>query len=158
MLIAVGVSSAAGFSRILRPDAPSLSVRVHQDPSPRRSHHCPIMTCVDVLRAVVQGLAFVVEVAALAALAVWGWGTAGSTPVQVVLAVLAPVALAIVWGALLAPRARRRLQGPALVLAKLVALCGSGTLLATAGHPAAGLALVVVAAVDVLAAAALGVA
>ncbi|HEU4675435.1 MAG TPA: YrdB family protein [Motilibacteraceae bacterium] len=111
----------------------------------------------DVLRAVVQGLAFIVELAALAALAVWGWRTGGSAPVKVVLAVLAPAALAGVWGAFLAPRSRRRLTGSPLVLAKLVALCGSGGLLAAAGHPVAGFALMIVAAVDVLAAAALGV-
>jgi hypothetical protein len=115
------------------------------------------MTLVDVLRAVVQVLAFVVELAALAALAVWGWSTGGSTPVKVVLALLAPVTLAVVWGAFLAPRSRRRLAGGPLVLAKLVALCGSGALLVAAGHPVAGVVLVVVAAADVLAAAALGV-
>lgn len=116
------------------------------------------MTRLDALRAVVQGLAFVVELAALAALAVWRWSTGGSTAVRVALAVLSPALLAVVWGAFLAPRARRRLTGPPLVLAKLVALGGSGALLVAAGHPVAGLALVVVAAVDVLAAATFGVA
>ncbi|MGN6332845.1 MAG: YrdB family protein [Motilibacteraceae bacterium] len=111
----------------------------------------------DALRPVVQGLAFVVELAALAALAVWGWSTDGPTAVRLLLAVIAPAVLAVLWGAFLAPRSRRRLTGPPLVLAKLVALCGSGALLATAGHPVAGVALAVVAAVDVLAAAALGV-
>lgn len=115
------------------------------------------MTLVVVLRAVVQGLAFVVELAALVALAAWGWSTGGSMPVRVALAVVAPVVLAVGWGVFLAPRAQRRLQGAPLVLAKLVALCGSGGLLAAAGHPATGLVLALVAAVDVLAAAALGV-
>lgn len=115
------------------------------------------MTSVDALRAVVQGLAFLVELAALAALAVWGWSAGGATAAQVVLAVVAPAALAVVWGAFLAPRSRRRLTGPPLVLAKLVALCGSGALLAAAGHPVAGAALAAAAALDVLAAAALGV-
>ena len=112
---------------------------------------------VDHLRAPVQGLAFVVELAALAALAVWGWRTGTSTATQVVLAVAAPVVLAVVWGVFLAPRARRRLTGAPLVLAKLVALCGSGVLLAAAGAVWAGVLLAVVAGLDVVAAAALGV-
>lgn len=116
-----------------------------------------MLTGVTAVRALVQGLAFVLELAALAALAVWGWRTGGTTAARLALAVATPVLLAVLWGAFLAPRARRRLDGAPLVLAKLVVLCGSGALLAAAGHGTAGAALAVVAAADVLAAAALRV-
>jgi hypothetical protein len=79
-------------------------------------------------------VAFLAELAALAALAVWGWSTGASTGTKLLLAVGAPVAAAVLWGIFAAPRAPVRV--PALtVLVKLVVF-GAGTLaLLATGHP-----------------------
>jgi len=50
-------------------------------------------------------LAFVLEMAALAALAVWGAGAGATTPTRVALAAGAPLAAAVLWGLFAAPRA-----------------------------------------------------
>ncbi|MFQ6325618.1 YrdB family protein [Nocardia sp. CWNU-33] len=50
-------------------------------------------------------LAFVMELAALAALALWGWKTATAIPVKLVLAVGAPLLAAVAWGLFAAPNA-----------------------------------------------------
>src|SRR4051812_50097810 len=88
-------------------------------------------------------VAFVSELAALAALAVWGWSASGSTPVRIVLAVGMPLVAAVLWGLFAAPNATR--GGPALTLAVKVAVFGAGSLgLLVTGHP--WLALVLAAA------------
>jgi hypothetical protein len=45
-----------------------------------------------------EGLAFLLEVAALAVLAVWGWQRAETLAVRLLLAVAAPAAAAVLWG------------------------------------------------------------
>jgi Protein of unknown function (DUF2568) len=53
-------------------------------------------------------LKFLLELAALAAVGLWGASTADG-PVAVLLAVGLPVVVAVLWGTFAAPRARRRL-------------------------------------------------
>ena len=79
-------------------------------------------------------VAFLAELAALAALAVWGWSTGASTGSKLLLAIGAPAAAAVLWGVFAAPRAPVRV--PALtVLVKLVVF-GAGVLaLLATGHP-----------------------
>lgn len=60
------------------------------------------------LKAINLGVKFLLELAALAALAWWG-GTVGHGVVSVVVAIAAPVLAAILWGRWAAPRAERRL-------------------------------------------------
>lgn len=50
-------------------------------------------------------LAFVMELVALAALALWGWKIADATPVKLLLAVAAPLLAALAWGLYAAPNA-----------------------------------------------------
>ncbi|MEV6428461.1 YrdB family protein [Nocardia sp. NPDC051463] len=50
-------------------------------------------------------LAFVMELAALAALALWGWKTGNVIAVKLVLAVGAPVLAALAWGLFASPNA-----------------------------------------------------
>ena len=57
-----------------------------------------------VARAVNDSVRFCLELAALAGLAVWGWKT-GPDGVNVVLAIAAPLAAAVLWGAFVAPKA-----------------------------------------------------
>ena len=56
------------------------------------------------------GVRFLLELAALAALAYWGSQT-GPLAVSVVLAIAAPLAGAVVWGIFAAPKSRHRLRG-----------------------------------------------
>jgi hypothetical protein len=73
-----------------------------------------------------EGLAFLLEVAALAALAWWGVTVGTSTAVSVLLGIGAPLAAAVVWGLFAAPRARIRLPMAGVIAVKaLVFGCAS---------------------------------
>jgi exosortase/archaeosortase len=79
-------------------------------------------------------VAFLAEVAALAALAAWGWAAGGSTATRVLLAVAAPAVAAVLWGLFAAPRAP--VQRPALTLLVKIAVFGAAVLaLVALGHP-----------------------
>ena len=52
-----------------------------------------------------DGLAFLLELTALAALARWGWQSANTQPARLALAVAAPLAAAVLWGLFAAPKA-----------------------------------------------------
>ena len=90
-------------------------------------------------------LRFALELAALAALALWGAQATSSAAANVALAVVAPAAAAGIWAVWSAPRARRRLHGRALVALELAILVSSGIALAEAGHVLLACALVAIA-------------
>jgi len=79
-------------------------------------------------------VAFLAEVAALVALATWGWSAGGSTGTKLVLAVALPLAAAVLWGVFAAPRAPVRLPAVA-VLVKVVVFGGAVLALVATGHP-----------------------
>jgi uncharacterized protein DUF2568 len=90
---------------------------------------------IDSLRPVVLGVRFASELALLAVLAIVGAGAGLGTAADVALAVLAPVAAAVIWGIGIAPRARRRWPDPwrlgveiVLFLAAAAALAAEGDL------------------------------
>ena len=89
-------------------------------------------------------VAFVSELAALAALAVWGWSTSGSTPVRIVLAVGTPLVAAVLWGVFAAPHAPVRVAALAL-LVKIVVFGAAVLALLATGHPRFAIALAVAA-------------
>lgn len=95
-------------------------------------------------------LAFGCEMAMLAALAVAGWLLAPSPPLAVALVFGLPALTGLAWGLWLAPRARRRLRGPALTGAKILVFLGTGAALGVAGHPGWGTALATVSVADAL--------
>ncbi|HEX3761320.1 MAG TPA: YrdB family protein [Kofleriaceae bacterium] len=76
---------------------------------------------------------FVLELAALAALAIWGASLSGSV-VPVVVAIAAPLAMALVWGVWCAPRASRRLPMPVRAVVELGVFALAALALAAAGH------------------------
>ena len=57
---------------------------------------------------------FLCELAALAALAVWGAQASDDPALQVLLGLSAPLLVAAVWGMWVAPRASRRVPDPGL--------------------------------------------
>lgn len=85
-------------------------------------------------------IAFLAELAALAALAVWGWSAVDATAWRLVLAVAAPAVAGVLWGVFAAPRAPVRVPG--LTVLVKVAVFGAAVLaLFATGHPVLALVL-----------------
>lgn len=86
------------------------------------------------LRVLNEALAFLLELAALALLACWGWQTPESTVARLLLAVAAPAAAATLWGLFAAPKARIRAPLAGVLAVKtLVFGAATGALYALAG-------------------------
>lgn len=97
------------------------------------------------------GLRFVLELAALAALAYWGVHTGRSLLGDVALGVGAPLAAAIVWGVWAAPKSERRLTGWSLTAVQLAVLLAGAAALVAAGHAVLGAIFAVVVVLNALA-------
>ena len=82
-----------------------------------------------------QVAVFLDELVLLAAFAVAGARLVDGTLASIALATALPLAAAVVWGLLLAPRAQRRLGHPSRLIAKLVLVAAAAVLLAWAGLP-----------------------
>lgn len=92
-------------------------------------------------------LRFLLELALLAAAAFLAW-TLADGGWRLPFAVLAPVAVAVLWGTLLSPKARVSIPGWARVTLEALLFGGAGYLLWQVGAPTAGAALAVVWALD----------
>jgi len=100
------------------------------------------------LKAANEAFRFLLELALLAAVA-YAAGTVGSAVwLQIVLAVSAPCAVAAVWGAWVAPRARRRLPDPARLALEIALFLAGGAALAAAGQAVLGLVFAALAIVN----------
>lgn len=108
------------------------------------------------LRMANDALAFLLEIAALVALAVWGFTVGPNLVLRLVLGLGAPAALVAVWGVWLAPTSDHRLASPWLVVAKVVVFGLATAALAVSGHPRVAVVLGVLAAVNLVLAVALG--
>lgn len=86
-------------------------------------------------------LAFLIELVAVAAVAIWGFTIAAGLPVKIVLGVGAPVLFVAVWAAFLAPASEHRLLMPWLLIVKLVVFGLASAALAASGYPMLALAL-----------------
>ena len=86
-------------------------------------------------------VAFLAELGALAALAVWGWSAGGSTPARLLLAIGIPAVAAVLWGLFAAPQAVVHVLVVA-VLVKIAVFGGAALALLAVGRPglAVGLA------------------
>jgi hypothetical protein len=76
---------------------------------------------------------FGLELCALAALAYWGFKTGDSTAISIVLGIAAPLAMIVVWGAFVAPKARVSLPKPVKWILGLTILLLAAITLADAG-------------------------
>jgi hypothetical protein len=101
-------------------------------------------------------LALLLELALLVAAV--GIGLRAPVPLAaaVVLAVVLPIAVIVLWGLLLAPRARRRLGPRARLLTETALFAAAAGGLAATGAAAAGIALAIAAAIRLVLGAALG--
>src|SRR6476661_3974499 len=93
--------------------------------------------------AIVLGLRFVCEMAALAAVAYWGLQAAGG----VAGIALAAIVVAVVWGVFLAPRRRVEVGLPARLVIELAVWVAAAAPLWSAGQPTLAVVLFVVAVV-----------
>lgn len=93
-----------------------------------------------------DAVVFLTELLLLAVFAVAGARLANSVVTSVLLAVVLPVAAAVSWGLLLAPRAARRLRHPVRLIAKVFLVALAATLLGVTGAVVWAIAFGVVAA------------
>ncbi|MGI5205728.1 YrdB family protein [Spirillospora sp. CA-108201] len=92
-----------------------------------------------------EGLAFLLELAAIGALAWWGFTAGGNVLLNVVLGLGAPAAAIVLWGLFAAPRARFTIALPLVLLVKAVVFGAGALALHGVGHPAAAVAFAVIA-------------
>jgi hypothetical protein len=93
-------------------------------------------------------LAFVLELAVLAALVLWGFTIDASVAARWVAGVTMPMLALTVWAIWLAPRSPRRLEMPWLMVVKLVVFALASLALTMAGYLIWGALLVVLAVVN----------
>jgi Protein of unknown function (DUF2568) len=87
------------------------------------------------MRAANDGLRFVLELSALAAVAYWGWSEHGGVW-RWVLVVAAPLSIALLWGRWVAPKAKARVGDPWKLLLELGVFGSAVAALADADQPA----------------------
>ena len=92
------------------------------------------------MRAANDGLRFILELSALAAVAYWGWSEHGGAW-RWVLVVAAPLAIAVVWGQWVAPKARVRVGDPWKLLLELLVFGSATAALADADEPVQAIVL-----------------
>ena len=90
------------------------------------------------LDALLLTVRFLLELAALAALAWWGVRTGQTALAKLLLGAGAPLAMAVVWGAFIAPKAAFAVPGPVHVALQLAVLAAAtAALVAIQKHTAA---------------------
>lgn len=95
-----------------------------------------------------EGLAFLLEMAAFAALAWWGFTTGGNMLANIVLGIGAPVAAMVLWGMFAAPKAKFKVALPFVMLVKALVFGAAALAFHGVGHPALAIAFAVVALVN----------
>ena len=88
---------------------------------------------------------FLVELATLAALAVAGASASAGLGWRIVLAIGGPGLLALIWGLVMAPRARRRLADPARLIVEIMLFLAAASALAQVGDAVAAVVYAVIA-------------
>ena len=101
-----------------------------------------------ILKSINAGLAFLLELAMLAAFGYWGFQGDKSIWLKWGLGIGIPLFVAIVWGLLLAPRAIRRLNSQWGTLLSLGLFCAAAFALYLTNHPALAIPLAGIAVVN----------
>ncbi|RSN64795.1 YrdB family protein [Actinomadura sp. WAC 06369] len=95
-----------------------------------------------------EGLAFLVEMAAFAALAWWGFDAGGGLPAGLALGAAAPAAAIVLWGLFAAPKARYDAGLPAVLLVKAAVFAAAALALLGVGHSTPAIAFAAIALVN----------
>jgi hypothetical protein len=102
---------------------------------------------VNALRALNLALKFVLELAAVAAFAVWG-ASADGAALAVLLAVITPILAIALWGTFAAPKSPRRLPDRARIPFELTVFALAALALIASGHEEVAIIFVVTAAMN----------
>src|SRR5215831_16723394 len=97
------------------------------------------------------GLRFLLELAALGAVAWCGWEIGNSTAAQVLLAIVFPLVFALVWGTFIAPKAAIRVSRPVWYGLQVVLFGGAALALASVWSVWAGIVFALVVAANLVA-------
>lgn len=74
----------------------------------------------ELLQSANLGLAFLLELVAIASFAYWGFTASDSTILNIVLGIGTPILAIVLWGIFAAPKSERRLKGSAYLIFKVV--------------------------------------
>lgn len=95
-------------------------------------------TATNAIRATNDGLAFMLELTVLAALAWWGIATGDNLVVKIVLGIAGPAVVVLVWARWLAPRSDHRINHPWLLIVKVAVFAAAALAPTAIGHPLVG--------------------
>ena len=110
--------------------------------------HEDYVNLIEILKAVNAGLAFLLELAMLASFGYWGFQGEKSIWIKWGLGIGTPLAVAILWGLLLAPKANQRLNILWGTLLSLGLFCLAALALYQTDHPTLAFTLAVIAIVN----------
>jgi hypothetical protein len=99
---------------------------------------------------------FLLELAAVAAVAAWGWHLVDPVPLKLLLSVAAAAVVVVVWGTFVSPKARYPVPDPAWLVIEVLVFLAAALALVAVDDPWGGLVLLVVYAVDLAVLMALG--
>src|SRR5258707_14085376 len=100
------------------------------------------------LQVINLGIAFLLELCMLGALAYWGFQVTDSVPLKVLLGIGVPVVVIVIWARFMAPNSTTRLTGTAYLLVKLVLFGAAAIALAFAGQVTLAIIFAVVAVIN----------
>lgn len=103
-----------------------------------------------ILKSINLALAFLLELALLAAFGYWGFQSGGSTLVKILLGIGLPLLVALIWGIFMAPNSARRLQGGAYLALKAVLFGLAVAALMAAGRTTLGVLFAVVVVINTI--------
>lgn len=100
------------------------------------------------LRIINLGVRFLLELASLAAFGYWGATLRASGALRAVLAIALPLAVALLWGLFISPKARYSTGRPGQVGLGLIVFLVAALLLRERGHVAVGATFAIIALVS----------
>jgi Protein of unknown function (DUF2568) len=103
-----------------------------------------------ILKPINLALAFLLELALLAAFGYWGFQSGGSTLVKILLGIGLPLLVALIWGIFMAPNSARRLQGGAYLALKAVLFGLAVAALMAAGRTTLGVLFAIVVVINTI--------
>ena len=108
------------------------------------------MGTIQPVKSINLAVRFLLELGALAGLAYWGWQTGTTNVSRILLAVVAPILAAVLWGWLIAPKAPRRREDPVRVGIEVIIFGSATAALISTGATVAGVIFSITATVSLV--------